>query len=193
MMMVTLDDTAVAISLGGLTATAALVGSGVLCLAAAHALPLSLSNARPSHLRQTWRLFAIVLFILGMTQLLHLESSLTDWLRNTAKHEGLYGFRRGAQAIAIAGLLIAAYTIYRRVRQMTGDHAEHGIKWAWRGIVTVTVVLAVDLVSWHYADWLFGLMVAGLRLGNWLKIFGLGMVAWGCLRSIFQPPSVASP
>lgn len=119
-----------------------------------------------------WVVAAAALCCLALTQAAHLDLLITSVLRSHAWHEGWYGLRRPAQAIAIAAGAVALIIATRRLSSQPLLAAGVGIclflGWA-------------RVVSYHHVDAILDARMSGLSAGRWIDAGGLVLVMTACL------------
>lgn len=131
-------------------------------------------TARTPLIWRFWFVLASILLLLGFNKQLDLQSLLTQIGRDIAKSLGLYGARRGIQAIfvlimiALAG--VAVWFGYRRMRLVWKRY-----RLALVGMILLVAYVIIRMASFHHVDVLLKRRADGGIGLNWLLELG------GCL------------
>jgi hypothetical protein len=118
-----------------------------------------------------WFILAAMLFLLGFNKQLDLQSLLTQIGRDVAKSLGLYGARRGIQAIfviimiALAG--VAIYFGYQRMRLVWKRYWLPLI-----GMILLVAYVIIRMASFHHVDVLLKKRADGGIGLNWILELG---------------------
>jgi hypothetical protein len=131
-----------------------------------------------------WYVAAAVLSLLAVNTVLHGDVLVTHTLRSLAKQEGWYGQRRALQYGAVTVLVLAALWVASGLRRAFAASDGSCVAVA-AGLSVLLVLLALRTVSAHGTDAMINPHLAGVSVGRWLELAGLGLVLHGafqCLR-----------
>jgi hypothetical protein len=138
--------------------------------------------------RRIWLTISILLFALGITRLLDLQTALAEVGRSIAFSEGWYGRRRVFQLAFIAGVSLTCLVIARAL-----------LIWArktpfttWLGATAAILVIGYVLIraaSLHQVDVFIG---EKILLFRWNWIFEMGGIALVILASMWRARGIAA-
>jgi hypothetical protein len=132
-----------------------------------------------------WPPFSVGLFLMAVYTLVGGEQVVVLWLRGLARVEGWYELRRPIQLLVLVILLTAGAPLLLRMCSAASlSETPIALVLAVMGMGIVGIVFCVCLISYHYADTLMNLYLAGLRVSRWLELSGLGLVCLGALRKL---------
>lgn len=162
------------------TVAAYLIAAMLAARAARHAA------LRPNtHERLFWRIASFGLVILGINELLDLQTLLTVIARAHAKSYGWYDGRLIVQEEFVIGLiaatLVGGIALFALTRRMHG-----AVRIALAGFAFIGVFVLFRAASIHHLDRLFGLGPAFFNVGSMQEMAGILVVmaaAWFYMRS----------
>ena len=163
--------------------TLAYFGACGLCVWAGLREREAFRTAREPLIWRFWFLLAAILFFLGWNKQLDLQSLLTQIGRDIAKAVGLYGARRGIQAVfvlvmvAVAG--VAIWFGYQRMRLVWKRY--------WLPLVGMVLLVAyviIRMASFHHVDVLLKKRDDGGIGLNWiLELGGCAVVGFAAFKA----------
>jgi hypothetical protein len=150
----------------------ALATAGFACAAVWH------SCRDGQAMRLSWLVAAALLPILALNTLMALDVLAILVLRGVAQQQGWYGLRRAIQVLALLVATGSAAVAWHRLRRL-GLRPAPGQRWLLLGLGLLVAVSLLRAVSLHATDQLIGVRMAGLSLGRFIDIAGLGSVGTG--------------
>jgi hypothetical protein len=132
-----------------------------------------------------WLLVAVSLFFLALNRLLNLEDWVTVTMRNLAVSQRWYGDRRPWQVVFLEVIGIAVgFSAFLVSKAAEGHEDRPKLLAAGWGTLILLGLAATRACSLHYTDRLLNLRLAGFRLGSWVELVFLAVVAVVAMASL---------
>ena len=129
-----------------------------------------------------WRACGLALLCLAlcsvMASALAWDSSGLQQLRSQLKASGWYAWRRPLQVSGLLLLLGACGWLLCRLARLPLSRAARICAWACVGL---WLLWLNRMLSLHWVDALMHARLAGVGLGRWLEVLGLGLVGLACV------------
>lgn len=133
-----------------------------------------------------WYIVSILMLCLGINKQLDLQTWFTEFGRDTAMSQGWYAYRRVAQIVFIAGLLLLSLSCAVGMLRW----ARLADRYAVRAAVGVALLLAFVLMratSFHHIDAVLGLEVAeSVTFNAALELSGVCLVGWAACGRLWD-------
>lgn len=143
---------------------------------------LSVRAARHGSLRREprdtifWRITAVLLVLLGINELLDMQTLLTSVGRAHAKENGWYGEHRRVQYIFVMTLGVAAVFVGMAALWFT-RRAHSTVRLALVGLVFIGLFVLLRAASFHHLDEMLGRGAPDFNWGSVQEMAGILMVA----------------
>lgn len=160
----------------GFVAILTYAGTAMSCVFAANS-----SRSTQSH--KIWWFCAAFFLVLAAVRAMGAESIMTENMRHWFHDQGVYGARRDLQRPISAGLVVVLSAVFAlfwlKCPSMQSSTRQWAKFWGFVGLVTMTGVIAMRLISFHELD---RLLYGPIKL-NWLLDIGSSaLVAWAAWR-----------
>ncbi|MCB1998425.1 MAG: hypothetical protein H6933_07660 [Burkholderiaceae bacterium] len=120
--------------------------------------------------------------MIALTSWLAIDRLLVLVMRDLAQAQGWYAQRRVWQVLVLALGGGVALVAVLRARGLLAS-ADAATRWAAAGVILVTLVALLRLVSLHATDLWLQARLAGLSAGRWVEALGLCMTVAGVVRT----------
>lgn len=170
------DPTAV-----GWITVAAYILAAMACAAAARRRGVGAESAPPRHVL-FWGALALLMLLLGINKELDVQSLFTQVMRDAARAQGWYAYRRELQltfifAVAAAGAAMIAALPRLFPRR---DRAQN---LALVGTILLFIYVLIRAASFHHVDLVLGQFLLSAKLSWVLEIGGAALVFLAAARS----------
>lgn len=132
--------------------------------------------SRRSDERAFWAGTTLLLIFLGLAKAGHLQGSITNWLRMAARGEGWYRSRAALQYLVLVLVIVAVVLFITKVRAWP-HKLDSTIAAAGTAFVLLIGFIGIRAASIHEIDAAMTMSIGGLRLGWWLELAALVVVA----------------
>lgn len=147
---------------------------------------LSVRAARQAALRREasersfWRISTMLLVLLGINELLDLQTLLTAVARANAEANGWYGYHRQVQYMFVVALAVAAAIAGLAMLWLTRrSHA--AVRLALVGLVSIGLFVLLRAASFHHLDEMLGRGWPAFNWGSLQEMAGILTVAGAAL------------
>lgn len=158
------------------TVAAYLIAAILSARAAGHA-----ALRRQARERMFWRLTAMLLVLLGVNELLDLQTLLTSVGRANAKAYGWYEIHRKVQYLFVMGLGVAA-ALAALVMLWLTRRTDAAVRLALAGLMFIGLFILLRAASFHHLDDLLGRGALKFNWGSVQEMAGILIVAGAALR-----------
>jgi hypothetical protein len=125
-----------------------------------------------------WRVTAVLLVMLGINELLDLQTLLTTLGRAYAQTNGWYEERRSVQYAFVAGL--GAGGVFATVGLLWLSRRKHiAVRMALIGLISIGLFILLRAASFHHFDALLGSGAPAFNWGSVQEVLGILIVAAG--------------
>ncbi len=123
-----------------------------------------------------WRSTAVLLVLLGINELLDLQTLLTEIGRANAEAYGWYGVHRKVQYVFVIALIIAA-TLAGAALLWVTRRTHRAVRLAIAGLAFIGLFVLLRAASFHHLDDLLGRGMAAFNWGSFQEVAGIVIVA----------------
>ncbi len=136
--------------------------------------------------RQFWLIVSLLVFSLGVNKQLDLQTWFTEFGRDTAMSQGWYAYRRVAQTVFIAGLLLLSLFCAMGMVRLARLADRYAVRAALGGALLLAFVL-LRATSFHHIDVVLGLEVAeSVTFNAMLELSGVCLVGWAACGRLWD-------
>jgi len=164
------------LTFGGWLTVGAYLGAALLCWRAGRLGMMSTGRLN------VWHMLTLALIVFAISRQFDLRSLLSAAGRHVAHQDGWYGERRKYQAsfiITLIALSLCSIAIF--FFALRRSHTRERI--AVLGAAILTTVVVIQATSFHHADLMLRMTLAGVKLSNLLEL--------GCIALIAIPAATA--
>ena len=133
-----------------------------------------------------WRSTAVLLVLLGINELLDLQTLLTEIGRGNAEAYGWYGVHRKVQYVFVVALIVAAALAGAAALWIT-RRTHRAVRLAIAGLAFIGLFVLLRAASFHHLDDLLGRGLAAFNWGSFQEVAGIAIVGAAALLYTRKP------
>lgn len=130
-----------------------------------------------------WAVSALCLLLLGLNKQLDLQTQFTAMLREMARADGWYEYRRSLQLLFDMALGIALLASLVFILLLTRNSG-FGVRLALIGLAFLAAFILLRAASFHHVDVVLSGTIAGIKLHALLELSGILLVATGAFAAL---------